>query len=51
MRKSINARVIGQRLVSLDPKKPEVELVRIDLEFAPLEEGVTRRRGRFGLRR
>lgn len=43
MKKSINARVIGQRLVSLDPKKPEVELVRVDLEFAPLEEGSTER--------
>lgn len=42
MRKSINARVVGHRLFVPDPKNaPKVELVKIAIEFAPLNEAAT----------
>jgi len=42
MRKSINARIVGHRLFTPDPKNaPKVELLRVEVEFAPLKEGST----------
>lgn len=41
MKTSINGRVVGHRLFAPDPKNPGLEMMRVELELAPLGTAAT----------